>query len=695
MHKFRLSLFLLLLFAAGCSDPERTANGLYVEAAKSMQEAGPAGSPVDRLRLLARAQDNIEVILRDYATTAAAVRIASGERIGRWSHSELAAEIAKLRKEPAVCFSAPTKECLVAVLAGQVGKAMERQVREPAPNDPLGGLIALQFLVAMDAPEASALSEALLRSFSPQKLSLAQQRAALQEIMSLTNGEVIAALIHAKGLEAGLGKVEQAPPRARANLSGSTFASALAERYGADRLPDAIDVFMAVQSRVGTRDLTSALEAFISRTDLIGEAGFAKLLSVWPRDKLSTFADKLAGVSRLQPDVEQKILAYISRIYEVADEASRHAIADRLVSSEMTLPPRVYSQLFLNSSSADNRESLFFAFLKAARLGYGEDSKQFAALLSGPPGQPTAADIETNADRKALVGSISRGALQKEADRWISERIEQQPEARRALRNCRDMAAALGELAGAPTKKLIEACAIAINSALRRNFSPDEVNRAAYYLVSTTAKGDRQNIEDLLSLLDDAAFVDAPVFSLYERMLDFDMGREAQKFANGKDYTRMPTRSFREAKRIERLLEKEPDAAWAAIARVDSLVHSDLAAILYRKAAAGGEADGARFRLVASKAPEVLLADIGSALLFDGPYPADVTEILLNYCRKTPQGKCWSLYDGIVEERLRYAYRQGKTADLVAMAALLHQENKDQFESGAIILAGNAALLMP
>jgi len=103
---------LALVSLTACSDPEKEANVIFVDAANEIQAARnlPAW---DRLQAYMSASQKIESLKgNEYKGTQASLKAASEEKIGGLSFNELIAEISSLRESKEICAVERTENCL-------------------------------------------------------------------------------------------------------------------------------------------------------------------------------------------------------------------------------------------------------------------------------------------------------------------------------------------------------------------------------------------------------------------------------------------------------------------------------------------------------------------------------------------------------------------------------------------------------
>ncbi|CDX49158.1 exported hypothetical protein [Mesorhizobium plurifarium] len=99
------------ILLSACSDPEKDANALFVQAADIISKSA-SQAPIERLKGLQDAKAKLDQMSSgDLAKTAAAVKVASGDKVGGLTKEELDAAITALEGSPEVCGALKTEGC--------------------------------------------------------------------------------------------------------------------------------------------------------------------------------------------------------------------------------------------------------------------------------------------------------------------------------------------------------------------------------------------------------------------------------------------------------------------------------------------------------------------------------------------------------------------------------------------------------
>ncbi|MBO9127921.1 MULTISPECIES: hypothetical protein [unclassified Rhizobium] len=110
---------------SACSDPEKDANALFVDAANEIQGAAQKGD-WDKYQAYLSASDKIKKLgTDDLKTTQVSVKVASGEKIGTLSFPDLTKEIERLQASRGVCAALKTDACVTGIIVAAIPELMK------------------------------------------------------------------------------------------------------------------------------------------------------------------------------------------------------------------------------------------------------------------------------------------------------------------------------------------------------------------------------------------------------------------------------------------------------------------------------------------------------------------------------------------------------------------------------------------
>ncbi|MDQ0319001.1 hypothetical protein QO002_001139 [Pararhizobium capsulatum DSM 1112] len=148
MDAIRLALFgALLAGLASCSDPEKDATALFVDAAAEIQGASTKGE-WDRYQAYSSAEKKLDSITSQFKSTQAALKIASSEKIGGLTAAELKQQIVELKDSPGVCLALKNADCTMKLIKANITKMLA--VDEKKTVDGVGNAIVKLKLSGLD-----------------------------------------------------------------------------------------------------------------------------------------------------------------------------------------------------------------------------------------------------------------------------------------------------------------------------------------------------------------------------------------------------------------------------------------------------------------------------------------------------------------------------------------------------------------
>ena len=641
------------------SRPAERANESLVATSQIVQKAEGETSPVERYRLLMSAKATLDDIVQTYAETPAAVRIVSNEKLGRWTRTELEAEVIKAANHPEVCFAAPSKQCLTSAI---VSRAKEQFGR---PSDPRSAELsrmtvgaAWTYFSLAGAPEAKQIMNDYTLHVSKSDRSVLPRAVLREQMLSpYAMATVIADMTATQGVEKTVAAL-RTPSFPADAITLDALAHAFANTFGVSGLQPTTAVLKAVKPNITSKELAQALKGFIGNLPQLSEVDIGELIKAWPADQYGIFTEQI-NLGESKPGWKT-----YERLLEAAQgDSDRKKVIDNIVRAWIPdLPFEPKYSFFKQSEHVNDPGWLRTMYLTATEKGYGDIRRELIQRISAIPDEKVHPnDVEAASFRRKFYEASASGELATRLPELIDASVVKKSGQPLAIHNCRELSKFAKVEARAPVSALLDACVKVLDA--KSPSTPDTVYTLAHLALSR----DLSTAQSFFAALPPYARREVRsqhFIELLEKMGATELVKalEHEDAAGERHLVRW---------RIGQLVKTDPEAAYQRLAQQNENAQR---AIVFDQMRANRSGDAAAqafiAKLIAEKPDIVLKARGDWRLIESGRKGAGLLPqgTMRRLCATVEDEVCRELvYDELGFE-VREAVRSGDVAKLLALA---------------------------